>query len=177
MIIPEENGNDHALNLLLTKQVDAVWIYADQAAKFNCEKARKDEVNINWDCDMWDQFGTTFSYIHTGFMDQNVNGTTLTMSRKGSGLNEVVNPCIDEYMKTKEYYDLCKSFDGGSLFSDCFPNEHFTAASTPASATDSTDASSPGAHRVLAGRHPDDHHWFTPTNKLKTTCSDGYCPC
>lgn len=54
MIIPEVSGNDHALGLLLDKSVDAVWIYADQAFKFNCEEARKAEVNINWDCSMWD---------------------------------------------------------------------------------------------------------------------------
>lgn len=63
-------------------------------------------------------------------------------------------------MKTKEYYELCKEYDGGSLFSDCFKNEHFTEDKD--------------VHRVLA---EEGHHWFTHTNELKTTCSDGYCPC
>ena len=94
MILPDVGGNDHAMSLLLDGTADAVWIYADQGYKFNCQTARERETNINWDCNIWDKFGTDFAYIHTGFMDQNVNGTTMTMSRMGSGLNDIVNPCL-----------------------------------------------------------------------------------
>lgn len=89
-------------------------------------------------------------------MDQNVNGTTLTMSRKGSGLNDIVNPCIDEYMRTEEYYKLCKEFDSGHMLSDCFENEFFKKDQD--------------VHRVLAagGGRPANYHWFTPTKDLKT---------
>lgn len=66
-------------------------------------------------------------------------------------------------MKTEEYYKICKEFDNGSLFSDCFKNEFFP---------DYKDTK-----RLLAGGSTDDHHWFTKTKDLKTECSDGYCPC
>lgn len=63
-----------------------------------------------------------FAYIHVGMMDHAINGTTLVMSRKGSGLNEIVNPCIQKFMKTKEYHDICKDF---KLADQCFANDHF----------------------------------------------------
>jgi hypothetical protein len=39
------------------------------------------------------------------------NGTTLALSRKGSGIGEIVNPCLQKFLKTKEYYDICKEYD------------------------------------------------------------------
>ena len=56
-------------------------------------------------CENWDGFGTEYAYIHTGLVGT-VNGTTVVMSKKGSGLADLVNPCIakvihehrDEYL-------------------------------------------------------------------------------
>jgi hypothetical protein len=40
-----------------------------------------------------------------------INGTTLAISKKGSGLNDILNPCIEKFMKTKEYYQICQKHD------------------------------------------------------------------
>lgn len=161
MLVPEESGNDVAMRLMMEKtdgvyKADGVWLYADQAKNFNSKAAEDSGKVISWDKDIWDQFGKPngFAYIHVGMMDHAINGTTLVMSRKGSGLNDIVNPCIQEFMKTKEYYDICKDFD---FVDHCYANDHFDSHSGPA--------------------HPADAHWFTPTKDLTTTCSDGYCPC
>ena len=44
------------------------------------------------------QFGKPngFAYIHTGLNEWSVNGTTLAISKKGSGLAGVLNPCIEK---------------------------------------------------------------------------------
>ena len=100
MLIPEKNGNDAAMKMMLDKradgtyEADAVWLYADQAKNYNCTNAREKNLPISWDCNIWDGFGTKFAYIHTGMFNHAINGTTLTISRKGSGLNDIVNPCI-----------------------------------------------------------------------------------
>jgi hypothetical protein len=128
MIIPNENGNDPAMRMLLDKrpdgtyEADGVWLYADQAKNYNCTNARLKNLPISWDCNIWDGFGTKFAYIHTGMMDHAINGTTLTISRKGSGLNSIVNPCIEKFMKTKEYTKICEDFN---LTDDCYKNEFF----------------------------------------------------
>ena len=44
------------------------------------------------------------------------------MSKRGSGLPDIVNPCIDKFVKTKEYYELCKKH---KLTESCYPNDHF----------------------------------------------------
>jgi len=72
------------------------------------------------------------------------------MSKKGSGVVDIINPGIEKFMKTKEYYDLCKKYD---IVSDCFENEHFEKSDK-----------APPAYSV-------------ETKSLKTKCSDGYCPC
>ena len=46
-------------------------------------------------------FGTTFAYVQTGILEHSYNGTTLTISKKGSGLADIVNPCIQSFMQTK----------------------------------------------------------------------------
>lgn len=41
MIIPDEPGNDPAMKLLRNKEVDALWIYADQAHNYECDENGK----------------------------------------------------------------------------------------------------------------------------------------
>ena len=89
-----DNPNDVALAMLMDKTVDAVWIYADHAEKYQCDDKRID----SWNCDLWDGFGTDFAYIHTGMFEHATNGTTLAMTKKGSGINDILNPCIDKFM-------------------------------------------------------------------------------
>jgi hypothetical protein len=48
------------------------------------------------------------------------SGTTLAISKKGSGLADTLNSCIDAFIATKSYKDLCTKYD---LEGDCFQNE------------------------------------------------------
>ena len=139
---------------MLAGTVDAVWIFAEQANQYNCANAKAAGHKIEWDCDgVWSKFGQAngFAYIHTGMMEHAVNGTTLTMSRKGSGLNDIINPCLQKFMDTKEYYDVCKKHD---LVEACYKNKNF-----PDSSVSGTD------------------YWNKKTSELTSTCSQGYCPC
>jgi hypothetical protein len=146
---PESGGeNDQALAQLLNGEVDALWIYADQAATY--KDACDNDSNQAWDCTMWSRFGTDFAYVQTGIYDYMNSGTTLAISKKGSGLADTLDPCIEAFIKTEAYKNLCVKY---GLESDCFKNEFFDV-------TD--DAMTP---------------YSKPTIELTTTCSDGYCPC
>ena len=119
MIIPEQ-GNDAALSDLLDGTVDAVYIYADQAKyyKIGCETGEAD----GYDCSMWSRFEKDFAYIGTGLHEFQKNGTTLAMTKMGSGVPEILNPLIKKFIATKEYAELCKKW---SFESACYQNEHF----------------------------------------------------
>lgn len=90
-----DNPNDIALAMLMDQTVDAVWIYADMAHEYQCDDVRRSNA---WNCDLWSGLGTDFAYIHTGMFEHAINGTTLAMSKKGSGLNDILNPCLDKFM-------------------------------------------------------------------------------
>mmetsp|Transcript_13674 Transcript_13674/g.23254 ORF Transcript_13674/g.23254 Transcript_13674/m.23254 type:complete len:134 (+) Transcript_13674:171-572(+) len=79
-----------------------------------------------------------------------MNGTTLSLSRKGSGIRELLRPCMQSFMLTKEYYDICVKHD---LAGVCYANEFF------------------GDDATVGGKYD------LPTNKQTGDCSDGYCPC
>merc|ERR1712046_54682 len=87
-------------------------------------------------------FGTAFAYIQTGLDQWMINGTTLAMSKRGSGLASVLNPCIDVVVRTQEYLDLCKAYfeesqciggsSGGTVFYNTAADERtdsYTCAS------------------------------------------------
>jgi len=142
--------NDAALQQLLNKEVDALWIYADQAETYK-SACNEDSNQDDWDCEMWSRFGTDFAYIQTGIYDYMNSGTTLAISKKGSGLAETLDPCIDAYTGTKSYYNLCKTYN---LEDDCIRNEFFP----PINEEKVKDYSK-------------------PTNELSGNCDGGYCPC
>mmetsp|Transcript_41095 Transcript_41095/g.46697 ORF Transcript_41095/g.46697 Transcript_41095/m.46697 type:complete len:379 (+) Transcript_41095:75-1211(+) len=144
------DGNDAALRILLDGTVDALWIYADQAESYAsaCSK-NSDQV---WDCSIWSKFKTDFVYVQTGIYDYMVAGTTLAISKMGSGLSDTLNPCIESFLQTEEYKMLCEKYD---LMSECFTNDYFSSDSN--------------ANKV--------EPYSLPTGELTTSCSDGYCPC
>jgi len=145
-----KNENDRALKTLLNGEADAMFVYADQAFVYNCE--RDDEVDTaEWACDLWNGFGTNFAYIQTGMFQTAFNGTTLTMSKHGSGLPAIVNPCIDKFLKTKEYYEICKKHE---FVSQCYKNEFFPFSENPVTPP-----------------------WSLPTSEQMNGCSSGYCGC
>eukprot|EP00913_Durusdinium_trenchii_P000552 g508.t1 len=77
------NANQNALETLMNGDADAMWVYADQAKNYQC--TNDGTMTPNWDCTMWAGFGTTFAYIQTGLYGHAQAGTTLAMSKRGSG--------------------------------------------------------------------------------------------
>eukprot|EP00588_Corethron_pennatum_P017662 CAMPEP_0194303604 /NCGR_PEP_ID=MMETSP0171-20130528/1447_1 /TAXON_ID=218684 /ORGANISM="Corethron pennatum, Strain L29A3" /LENGTH=357 /DNA_ID=CAMNT_0039054563 /DNA_START=71 /DNA_END=1144 /DNA_ORIENTATION=- len=142
------NENQDALLSLLNGDADALWIYADQAYNYGC--ANKSDSDTH-DCTLWDGLGTEFAYIHSGMFDFVRAGTTLAMSKKGSGLPEVLDPCIESFLKTESYYELCEKYEQTK---GCFPNEFFPA-----------------------GADSEKTEYNTPPNELPSGCIGGYCGC
>ena len=144
-----DNNNDEAMRRLRNGEVDAMWVYADQAYSYDCAKLGAD-VTPEWDCALWAGFGTEYAYIATGMFGHAYNGTTIALSRKGSGVTDIINPCLKEFMKTKEYYDICEK--RGFLLS-CYPNEHFKKKSDKLK------------------------EWEKKTKDHPAGCASGYCGC
>ena len=73
------------------------------------------------------------------------------MSKLGSGIPEVLNPCLQVFMKTRGYYDVCAKYGQEKA---CYPNAFF-------------------ANYTSSGSKP----WMDSTDLQSGDCSDGYCPC
>ena len=145
------NANEDALLTLLNGDADAMWVYADQAKNYRCSPGVD---GVSWNCTRWtDGFGKNFAYVHTGMYTYAYGGTTLSMSKRGSGLKQILDPCITKFKDTKSYYDICR--DNG-LDHSCYKNAFFPAQEEASYATPPYE---------------------TKTNELTTTCADGYCPC
>lgn len=152
-IIPNIDGandNEEALKMVLDGTVDAMYVYADQAYyyKKECEKDPAQE----WNCSVWTEFGTDFAYVQTGQFGYLRNGTTLAMAKLGSGVADRVNPCLWQFMQTKEYYDICVKHGVESI---CFPNDYFP----------------------ISDDHTHVKPYFQETDEHTTGCEDGYCAC
>mmetsp|Transcript_11306 Transcript_11306/g.21536 ORF Transcript_11306/g.21536 Transcript_11306/m.21536 type:complete len:398 (+) Transcript_11306:220-1413(+) len=152
-----ENPNDDALGKLLDGTADAMWVFVDQSEHYRRAGCVAGDPNKkssfpDWDCAKWAGFGTKFAFIQTGLFDHAHNGTTFTASKKGSGLNEIINPCMERFMQTKEYYEICAKH---GVAVDCYPNTFFpkeySIKNTPV--------------------------WEMKTKDLPTSCTDGYCAC
>ncbi|CAE7245708.1 CDKA-1 [Symbiodinium microadriaticum] len=140
--------NDDAMNMLRNGTGDAVFIYADQAALYQCSVVG--DATVSFNCSLWDGFGMEYAYVQTGQKGYALNGTTLAMTKPGSMVPSLINGCLAEFMQTKEYYDVCLK---NGMVDQCYPNSHFPVGS-------STMAS-----------------YEKPTNELTGDCSTGYCPC
>ncbi|KAL7526700.1 hypothetical protein ACHAWF_001879 [Thalassiosira exigua] len=138
-------ANDVAMRMLRDGKGDAIFIYANHAHEY-----QKCPEGAAWNCTLWEGFGTEYAYIQTGQYAYAVNGTTLALSPKGSGIREKLRPCMRKFMATKEYYDICVKYDLEKL---CYPNGYFPA-----------DAPAKAAYDL-------------PTKEHEGDCSTGYCPC
>jgi len=148
VLTPTEDGNDAAMTMLRNGEADGMFVYADQAYNYRPGQA---DITPTWNEALWTGLGTKFAYIGTGMLGHSYNGTTLAISKKGSGLNDILNPCLQKYMETASYYDVCKKHD---FEASCYPNAHFpTVEST----------SKPWAQKT--NEHP------------AGGCSAGYCEC
>lgn len=140
--------NDDAMNMLRNGTGDAVFIYADQAALYQCSAVG--DATVSFNCSLWDGFGTEYAYVQTGQKGYAINGTTLAMTKPGSSVPSLINGCLASFMQTKEYYDVCVK---NGMVGQCFPNSYFPI----------------GANTMSS--------YEKPTNELTGDCSTGYCPC
>jgi hypothetical protein len=138
--------NDESLTLLLNGTADAMFVYADQAYNYQC----KEGVEATWNCSLWEGFGTKYAYVQTGQFGYTVNGTTLALTKKGSGVAEKVNPCLARFMETEEYHDICVKYE---LTDSCYQNAFFTSGDL------------------------EKKEYNKPTDEHMSDCSNGYCPC
>ena len=166
------NENDIGLWMLFNGQADVVYLYSDQAYLY-IEACEADASTAGVNCDLWSQLGLAdgYAYIHTGMDEFAYGGTTLSISKKGSGLPEILDPCIDKLLETEKYYTICDKWD---LTDSCFSNIYFPAsrrlAETERSeATDSAGESSSPRRRL--------GDYDIPTNEQAAGCSNGYCSC
>jgi len=140
------DGNDEALTLLLNGTADAMFVYADQAENYQC----KTGVEATWNCSLWSGFGEKYAYVQTGQFGYTINGTTLALTKKGSGVAEKVNPCLAKFMETKEYHDICVKYN---LTDSCYRNAFFTSGDLKKK------------------------EYNKPTDEHLGDCSNGYCSC
>jgi hypothetical protein len=143
ILTPGDDGNKPAIDKLLDGTFDALYIYADQLAN-----------GLNSNADYAAGFGQTFAYIHTGLNDWSINGTTLAISKRGSGLKDVLDPCIAKVAATKNYTTLCEHYFPDST-SSCIQNAYSSGGTGTTAFYDVK----------MTAR--------TDSN----TCSDGYCKC
>ena len=166
---PKPKGhNDHALLAVLEGHADAMWVYGDQAEHYQCDP---DDTQDGWDCDLWSKFGTDFAYIQTGMFPWMHNGTTFAFSKKGSGLNELLNPCIDSFLTTEKFYETCKiKHRGHDQLQTCLPNDYIR---------NDSDYVKPEVQAADTNYVHDHPHMFA-TKELSAvglSCSDGFCTC
>jgi hypothetical protein len=133
------DGNAAGINALLDGTFDALYLYADQMSNF-----------LNSGDPLADGFGTTFAFIHTGLDGWSYNGTTLAMSKRGSGLKDVLDPCIYAVSQTQNYTEMCESYWSPA---SCIQNQYSASSGT---------------------------YYYDARMSERTdsyTCSDGYCTC
>jgi len=148
VLTPSTEGNDAAMEMLRDGTADGMFVYADQAHNY---RPNQEGVTVTWNESLWTGLGTNFAYIGTGMLGHSYNGTTLAISKKGSGLNAILNPCIKKYMETKAYHDVCKKHD---FEASCYPNTHFPTSGSGES------------------------FWMLKTNEQPAGgCATGYCDC
>jgi hypothetical protein len=149
------NAANLALWAMMNGYADVIYIYSDQAYLYKqaCTNDADAAADSGIDCDMWEKFGAAngFAYIHSGMPEFAYTGTTLSMSKKGSGLAKVLDPCIKKYLKTKSYYTTCVKW---GVEDSCFANGHFPTQGSTADAI-----------------------YNVPTDEQTDGCTDGYCSC
>jgi len=144
-----DNNNELALSWLYEGTADAMFVYADQAYNYKKVCTAGGE---GLDCAKWNEFGQKFAYVQTGQFGYVHNGTTLGLAKKGSGVIELLNPCLEKFMKTRKYFEVCEKFD---MLDTCYRNEFFPP---------------------IEDVHIKDYNKPTEEHD-KNDCSSGYCPC
>jgi len=144
-----------------------MFVYGDQARNYHCKPG---ETRKFWNCKLWNGFGKDFAYIQTGMFGWMHNGTTISMSKKGSGVADFIDKCFEKFRQTKEYYDVCKTMHGDpphNQLHHCIPNEYFSEDE------EFKGHGKNGGHPDLVAKEP----YMYPTKQQEGGCSTGYCTC
>jgi hypothetical protein len=155
-IIPKTNKLVAAMKEFKSNpDAQVMWLYGDQAS--NCLG-----TGFTGECEGWDGFGTEWAYLHTG-METNKNGTTIAIGKKYSGLYDIINPCIQDVLASKEYKDLCYKplrppLQMETNAANCIPNSFWTKKELDA---------------LKVEIYHEKHHERTDSK----TCATGYCTC
>jgi len=147
------SANDVAMFMLFNGQADVIYLYSNHAYNY-IKECEEDPIAAAVNCDLWLQLGQPggYAYIHTGMKEFAIAGTTLSISKKGSGLPQILDPCIEALKHTEKYYQLC---DKWGLTSSCFVNDFFPASNDDGAISD----------------------YDLPTNEQAAGCANGYCSC
>lgn len=78
------------------------------------------------------------------------NGTAFAITKKGSGIKDLLRPCMSKYMASEEYYRICSRWD---ILDKCYKNEYFDEDKRTVQI------------------------YEKPTSEQYGSCSNGYCPC
>jgi len=118
-------ANDKALLAVLNGLADGMWVYGDQANNYHCKEGAWQD---GWNCKLWNRLGKDFAYVQSGMFGWMHNGTTVAMAKKGTGIAQMLDGCLDSFLQTKEYLEVCKVMHGDpahSQLKNCIPNKYF----------------------------------------------------
>ena len=108
--------------------------------------------------------------------DYQINGTTLAMTKKGSRLNDAMNPCLRQVMQSKFYAELCTKYKRlGFDDIECFANEFLEEEEEEQEDDDDEiddDMTTTMAPTPAPSPGPD-----IATSLAGFDCSSGYCGC
>mmetsp|Transcript_77005 Transcript_77005/g.133254 ORF Transcript_77005/g.133254 Transcript_77005/m.133254 type:complete len:417 (-) Transcript_77005:421-1671(-) len=158
-----KGNNDKALLATLNGVADVAWIYGDQAYNFKCPDGSDADTQAGWNCALWKLWGTDFAYIQGGMLGFMYNGTTMSISKKGSGVAKFMNDCLERFLPTREFYEVCKmKHVGVDQIQQCIPNDFIKAH--------------PGYQGYDIKKTP----YMFPTKDMAgagESCATGYCSC
>mmetsp|Transcript_113795 Transcript_113795/g.200827 ORF Transcript_113795/g.200827 Transcript_113795/m.200827 type:complete len:417 (-) Transcript_113795:22-1272(-) len=158
-----KGNNDKALLAMLNGVADVAWIYGDQAYNFKCPDGSDADTQAGWNCALWKLWGTDFAYIQGGMLGFMYNGTTMSISKKGSGVAKFMNDCLERFLPTREFYEVCKmKHVGVDQIQQCIPNDFIKAH--------------PGYQGYDIKKTP----YMFPTKDMAgagESCATGYCTC
>lgn len=103
--------NDNALCTLLDGTTDAMFVYGDQAESYRCAQMARTPPTYPGivNCGMA-LVKRLLAYLHTGSKEW--TRTTLSIAKIGAGLaTGMLNPCIDAFLQTEEYNNLCVEYE------------------------------------------------------------------
>jgi hypothetical protein len=113
---PSDGNNEAAIEQLISGEYDALYIYSDQVD--NLMRAGNSRYS--------DMLGLKdgLAYIQTGLNQWSINGTSLAISKRGSGLKNVIDPCIKEIVEgcgVSDYHKVCDKYP--TVANKCFGRE------------------------------------------------------